>query len=79
MGCDRFDLETYLMQLSQTEEDIDLLAEGVIENELGTDEIANALVGLKHLFELRFSRVYAAFEELIRAGKLENPKTKDYD
>lgn len=78
--ADRFDLENELMQLGQTAEDLDTIAEFAIESALdeegSTDRIANALVGAKELFEMRFRKTFDTFEQLIREGQFKTPKCR---
>lgn len=69
----RFKLEEELMQVSQTENDIELLIDSVMNEELDVDETANALIGIKMLLQLRFSRAFTTFEELVRNGDLRSP------
>lgn len=63
---DRFDLEHDIMQLFATADDLDLLCEAVIDDEMSSDEIANALGGLCVLAKLRASRVFETFKETLQ-------------
>jgi hypothetical protein len=65
---DRFDLEQQILACWNVTSDIDTLCEGVIESDMTTDQIANILLGMKQLYELKFDKMFMTFEELIREG-----------
>lgn len=68
---DRFDLEQNIMRCWNVTEDIDLLYENVMENsDMTTDDIANALLGMKQLYDMKFEKLWSNFETLIREKKL---------
>jgi len=63
---DRFDLEQQIMACWNITSDIDTLCEGVLESDMTTDQIANILLGMKQLYELKFDKMFRTFEELIQ-------------
>ncbi len=65
---DRFDLEQQIMACWNVTSDIDTLCEGVLESDMTTDQIANILLGMKQLYELKFDKMFRTFEELIQDG-----------
>jgi hypothetical protein len=65
---DRFDLEQQIMACWNITSDIDTLCEGVLESDMTTDQIANILLGMKQLYELKFDKMFRTFEELIQDG-----------
>ena len=65
---DRFTLEQAIMDAWHTTDDIKLLCNAVANENLNTDEIANALIGLQHLHDLRARRVLDIFEYLVEIG-----------
>ena len=65
---DRFDLEQQIMACWDITSDIDTLCEGVLESDMTTDQIANILLGMKQLYELKFDKMFRTFEELIQDG-----------
>lgn len=67
---DRFDLEGALAACWNTKEDIDLLYEEILEGECEWEDIANALLGLSRLHNLRCAKAMRIFEELLHAGKI---------
>jgi hypothetical protein len=69
-STDRFDLEQNIMRCWNVTEDIDLLYENVMEKDMTTDDIANALLGLKQLYEMKFNKLWDNFEQLIKDEKL---------
>ena len=63
---DRFDLEQQIMACWNVTSDIDTLCEGVLESDMTTDQIANILLGMKQLYELKFDKMLRTFEQLIQ-------------
>lgn len=68
--ADRFDLEQNIMQCWNVTDDINLLYENVMEKDLTTDQIANTLLGIKQLYELKFNKLWDNFEKLVAEGKI---------
>ncbi len=64
----QFDLEQQIMACWNVTSDIDTLCEGVLESDMTTDQIANILLGMKQLYELKFDKMFRTFEELIQDG-----------
>jgi hypothetical protein len=62
----QFDLEQAIIRLWGTDEDIGLLYENVMEKNPSTDDIANALLGLKSLMQLRGEKCFELFEAFNR-------------
>lgn len=79
MNADRFKFEQELGQLSNTEDDIDLLIEHVLEDDADPDEIANTLMGIQRLFSLRLQRVFNTFEALVHNGDIKAPNYANED
>ena len=67
---DRFDLEQNIMRCWSVTEDIDLLYENVMESDMSQDDIANALLGLRVMYEMKFQKLWDNFETLIKDKKL---------
>jgi hypothetical protein len=67
---DRFELETAIMACFNTSEDLKLVTERVLEGGASTDMLANTLIGIHELHELRCQRVFDIFEALINSGKI---------
>lgn len=63
---DRFDLEQQIMACWNVTSDIDTLFEGVIESDMTTDQVANILLGMKQLYELKFDKLFNTFEQLMK-------------
>ena len=82
---DRFDLETDIMQCWNIVDDIDLLYENVCDNSKfdmppeTNDRIANALLGLKELYEMRFERLNDTFAQTYRLDKYREVEDEDSD
>ena len=49
-----FDLEQEIMKTWHVVDDIQLLNENVMETDMSTDDIANALLGLENIYNMRF-------------------------
>jgi len=67
---DRFDLEQNIMKCWSVTDDIDLLYENVMDTDMSQDDIANALLGLKVMYDMKFEKLWANFETLIHNKKL---------
>lgn len=76
MPSDRFDFEQQIQKCWLVTDDIYELAEGVLEHELTTDQIANVLFGMKEMYELKFNKLWDMFESvhmnLVRENKMLN-------
>ena len=67
---DRFDLEQDIMRCWNVTEDIDLLYRNLMDRDLSTDDIANVLLGMKVIYDLKFEEMFNHFETLIREKKI---------
>lgn len=68
----RFDLEQAIMQLWNTAEDIKLLYEHYYDNpkRMTEDEVANALIGIYTLANIRGQKTFDLYEKLLQENKL---------
>ena len=62
-----FDLNQAVRLLQNTKDDLDLLCEEVLEGSPSKDDIANALVGIARLHDMRSAKAQRIFEELVRS------------
>lgn len=68
---DRFDLEQDIMKCWSITDDIQALCERVVEDEvLDRDRIANYLLGLQEIYNIKFDKLFAGFENLMHQGKI---------
>lgn len=69
---DRFDLEQSILKCWNVTDDIDLLYENVMDRspEMTTDDIANALLGMKQIYEMKFEKLFSQFEKLVEERKI---------
>ena len=70
MSKTRFNMEQEIFAAWQIVDDLNLLHEAVLEKDLTRDEISNTVMGLEHLYNLKFQRLMSTFEELIKSKKL---------
>ena len=65
-----YDLESNLMSCWNITEDLDVLCHHVVDvvdyGKLDTDQIANVLIGLRTLYDMKFSMLFEQYEELVR-------------
>lgn len=61
----RFDVEQGILSCWHVTGDIDLLYKQVMNGKPTTDEIANALLGIKSLYDMRFNALFDDFENSI--------------
>ena len=61
-----FDLEQEIMKTWHVVDDIQLLNENVMETDMSTDDIANALLGLENIYNMRFEKVFNMVDDLCK-------------
>ena len=66
---DRFDLEQCLMECWHTADDIDLLIPQILEDGVDPDDIANLLIGIRELHNLRMRKALDVFEHLVSTAE----------
>ena len=67
---DRFDLEQQIMKCWQVCDGLDTITEGVLEYDWNADQVSNASIGLKTIYQLEFEKLQGMFERLIAEGKI---------
>jgi len=60
------DLGEEIMKAWHVIDDIQILNENVMETDMSTDDIANALLGLESIYNMRFQKVFNIFEDLCK-------------
>jgi hypothetical protein len=62
------DLEQHIMECWQLVDDVKLLYEQVMDKDLHKDQdrLANALLGLHTLYEMKFERAFKTYEEVLK-------------
>ena len=66
---DRFNLEAEILNVWQTKDDLDAIAERVSDDPDGPlteDEIKNVLIGLSELHDIRCKKLFRVFETMIK-------------
>jgi hypothetical protein len=66
---DRFNLEAEILNVWQTKDDLDAIAERVCDDPDGPlteDEIGNVLIGLSELHDIRCKKLFRVFETMIK-------------
>jgi hypothetical protein len=67
---DRFDLEQQIMNCWNVVDDIKMVQAMTDLRPLSEDELANALLGLQTLYQMKFEVLFNTFEKLIKEQKL---------
>ena len=62
----KFQLEEAIIRLWSTDEDINLLYETIMEKDMTKDQIANTLLGLKSIVQMRGEKCFDLFETFSR-------------
>ena len=62
----KFQLEEAIIRLWSTDEDINLLYENIMEKDMTKDQIANTLLGLKSIVQMRGEKCFDLFETFSR-------------
>lgn len=69
MSTDRFDFEQKLLKVLAMTEDLDLLAERLMDGAPMTlDETVNAIMGISNVHKLRGDNLWEMFEDFITKG-----------
>lgn len=66
----RFDLEQSILKCWTITDDIDTLYGTVFEREMSKDELANYLLGLKTIYDIKFNQLFSIFENMIAKGMI---------
>jgi hypothetical protein len=67
---DRFDLEQQIMSCWNVVEDIKMVQEMTDLRKVSEDELANALLGLQTLYQMKFEVLFNTFEKMIQEQQL---------
>jgi len=71
MKYNRFDLEQLILKNWEITTEIKHLYEKVLEDDTYTrDQIANYLLGLETIYELKFNKLWDCFESIAQQGKI---------
>lgn len=71
-SINRFDVEQGIMKCWQVVDDLDIFLSRYMDGKPMTeDEVANVLLGMKSLYELKFQQLFSDFEQCIKNGSLE--------
>lgn len=62
----QFDLEQSILDCWKVTDEIELIREGIDEKGLTAMEVSNILLGMKHLYELKFNRCFNQFEQFLK-------------
>lgn len=68
--ADRFSFEQQIFDCWNVTKDINTLFEGVVDRDMTQDQIANTLLGMQQLYELKFTKLFDMFEELLHNKEL---------
>ena len=66
MRFDRFDFEQQIMNCWNVTTDLKDLNEAVLESDLTSDQISNALMGIEQLYQIRFDKLFRQFEQMVK-------------
>jgi hypothetical protein len=68
MTKSRFDLEQDIMNCWLITDDLQIVIEAIVDKkyEMTEDEIANLLIGLKQLYQIKFEKTWNTFDEFTK-------------
>ena len=66
--ANRFDFEQQIMDCWNVVEDVKTVFETVMNTDADTDTVANALLGISTLYNLKFDKLFGMFEQEIKKG-----------
>lgn len=68
-SIDRFDLEQDIMNCWQIKEDLDTFLHAYMDGpKMSEDDVANVILGLSSLYQLKFQKCWDTFEQLLKNG-----------
>jgi len=67
MENDRFDFEQQIMDCWKVTDDIKVAYDGIMDGDLDPTEACDVLIGLRHLYELKFNKLWDMFEGVYMA------------
>lgn len=70
---DRFKMEDMIMSCWGAKDDMELLSERIMEDDISTDSIINALIGMAEIHEMKCKKLFEIFECMIRTGEISSP------
>ena len=79
MNFDRFDFEQQLLDVWGITDDLDVVVEAVLERDITKDQIANILLGMKELYEIKFNKLWDQFENGVHQHRIVGTKTDGTD
>lgn len=59
-----FELEQQILDCWTITSQLDTILEGILEHDLTRDQIANAVLGLKEIYEIKFDKAFRTFESV---------------
>ena len=62
----QFDLEQQILSCWHVTDDLKLVYDAVIEGNMSNDDIANALLGMQTVYNLKFDQCFKTFEEFLK-------------
>ena len=62
---DRFHLETEILNVWHTKDDLDIITERFLDELLTVDEVGNLLIGLSAMHDIRCQKLFLIFETMI--------------
>lgn len=66
---DRFDLEQEILACWNVTTDLDVFLHRYLDGpEMSEDDVANVILGIKSLYELKFEKCWNTFEQLLKNG-----------
>lgn len=79
MNFNRFDFEQQLLECWGVTKDIKTVYEGVCDSSppMTEDQIANALIGLEALYELKFEKLWHMFEQGVQQRSIDSTKEEN--
>jgi hypothetical protein len=70
MDTSRFEMEQVIMRCWALSEDLSLLSETICNAEVSADQVANALIGMQALHEMRMEKLFSMFEQKVKDGTI---------
>lgn len=71
----RFEFEQQLLKCWTVTDMVNSVTEGTLDHGWNPDQISNALIGIKEIYELEFNKLFGMFERGISEKAISDPVT----
>jgi hypothetical protein len=75
---DRFELEQQISGILNVCDDLNLLTENILENDMDTDEVANALIGISIVLKMKHDKIFDVFKQTFKLDQYKESNVESF-